>query len=386
MGLNLLAKISLDGSGFARGLDNVAHHLKGMVAGAFGVYAIEQAIHRTIEAAEEFVNGAKRMGSTVEEFQILKQAAKDSGAEVGALTGAFEKLNVARGKIAAGDKSTAKLLASFAQLGISPEQLKSQRASALVMGPISQAVRAGNQEELAKPLRDILGKGFGELMPLLKTDFDELGDKMQRFGTIMNTETAIKLKAVGDQLSILSNIIAVKLGPVLISLTEFLVVALGHLKSVYSGLKAGGTNWSEIFDALVDPYKMTKLLLKLSKKDSADAGRIAVEGQENQNAAEFNKMKEDLAKAAADLKKGGMPAFDIEGGTAKAKRMREGDSLIRVGNFLGATGNAINRIETQKVQLLTGINQNTGKTADALRNLTAGSIFNSGVMGAIFPP
>src|SRR6202142_3383334 len=58
-GLNLAATISLDGSGFERGMARIgasaASGIKNLIAGAVGVYALEAAFRKTIDTADELV-------------------------------------------------------------------------------------------------------------------------------------------------------------------------------------------------------------------------------------------------------------------------------------------------------------------------------------------
>jgi hypothetical protein len=117
MGLNLVGKVSLDGSGYEHGLKNlehavghVTHTLKGLALEAFGIYGIEQAFQKTVEAAEKLVDTSRRLGVGIEALQEFGFAAKQNGADIEALTGFIEKLNATR--------INPKKFGSFAKLGI----------------------------------------------------------------------------------------------------------------------------------------------------------------------------------------------------------------------------------------------------------------------------
>lgn len=382
MGLNLIGKIELDGAGFERGLrkagDSVSELAKTAVVAAFGFYGVEEAIRKTVETATELVNESKRLDLTVEQLQLLRQAAKDGGTEMGTLASALEKVDIARAKALGGDRAA---LDAFAKLGVSQVDLKTQTAATLFTNQISGAVKGGNVENLAPVLKEVLGKGFGELIPVLKTDFDELGDKMHRLGSIMDTETAVKLKSAGDSLDLLKNIMAADLGPALISFIEIIFSAVGKLKEfgAYLGsLSSGGVGQAiknkfkadyaqqaiDSYEAAVQggvpdflkgtskkEYDDAKTYLEEYNKKQAEAGQAALDA-----GSEFNKtvqaMREKLAKEADELThpKPIVPAIDAAKATHAARV--QSDSLVKVGNFLGSNGNTISRVDQRKINLM----------------------------------
>jgi hypothetical protein len=230
MSLKLIGEVALDGSGFEAGLKKLEHgaervsdSLKELAMAAFGIYGIEAAIHKTFETAERLVNTSKRLGVGVEQLQVLEQAAKDSGTELEGIAHAFEKIDEAREKALAGGAEGEKIMGRFRQLGISVEDLQKKNASELFQGRFAEVSRANNPEILGPIFRDIFGKGFGPIITLLQTDFEELHKKMENLGLIMSAETAVKLKGIGEEFELLSKIIVVSLGPALVSFTEWLL-------------------------------------------------------------------------------------------------------------------------------------------------------------------
>lgn len=380
MGLKLMAEIGLDGSGFERGLHHIgqeaARSVKNLAVEAFGIYGIEQAIAKTVETATDLVNESKRLDVTVEQLQLLRQAAKDGGTEMGTLASAFEKLDIARAKALSGDAAA---MTAFTKLGVSKDDLKTQTAATLFTNQISGAVKGGNVESLAPVLREVLGKGFGEIIPVLKTDFDELGDKMKRLGSIMDTETAVKLKALSDNFDLLKNILATQLGPVLLSFLEALIPVIGKIKelSAFIGaLVAGGWKkaakdfWTahqarktivghDAAQAMGLPdnaeskskFEEAKKFLEEYDEKVAEAGKAAIDA-----GSAFDKMvqgiREKLQKEADDLSHPKPINPDV--GLVKAKKLHAiaSDSLIKVGNFLGANGNTISRVDQRKISLM----------------------------------
>lgn len=387
MGLKLMAEIGLDGSGFERGLHKMQHEathsIKALAVEAFGIYGIEQAIAKTVETATELVNTSKRLDVTVEQLQLLKQAAKDGGTEMGSLASAMEKIDVARGKIMRGDKEGVKLLKDFERLGVSEKMLQTQTAATLLMGPISKTVKSENVENIALQLKEVLGKGMGQLIPVLKTDFDELGEKMHKLGSIMDTETAVKLKALGDNFELLKNIMAAQLGPVLLSLVEIIFTAIGKLKELgayigtliangvgkaakdaaqYAGAKSIVTANDEMVYSdgtkrnpySKEVYDKAKAYMEEYEDKQAEAGEAAIEeGKEwKESIDELRKKLKEESDAISHPKP--IDPEDDDEKKAKAKRLKTipSDALVKVGNFLGANGATISKVDQQKIALM----------------------------------
>ncbi len=234
MANRLMFETGLDGSGFERGLAKLgatgAASLKNFVVGAFGVYSVHQAIAKTVESADELVTASQRLDTTVEQLQVLRQAAKESRLEFGNLEKAFEGFNVARDKALSGGKEGSKMLAAFARLGMTAPMLRTETAPAAFMGQLHQTALTTNAADLDAALKQILPgvKGFGQLIPFLKTDFGALEEKMNRFGMIISTETAAKLKSVKDELGLLGQLLVTGLAPAIVAVIDGLMVGIGH--------------------------------------------------------------------------------------------------------------------------------------------------------------
>jgi hypothetical protein len=217
---------------------------------------------------------------------------------------------------------------------------------------------------------------------MLKTDFSELDGKMRMFGLLMSTDTALQLKLMGDEASMAALIVTTQLAPALVKLADWIFWFIGRVEAIGSFLKAGtqGITMNGVIRSLMNPT----VPIDFSTKGALKAAKTTIQNWD----AMTDDLHKKIADLAAELKNPKHPFFDIEGGVEKSQRMKEGDSLIRVGNFLGSTGNAISRIETQKVQLLTGINRGVDKLVTltsqeaGARGLGMGGNF----FGAVFPP
>lgn len=376
MGLNLHGTVSLDGSGFEAGLHKLGHkarefgsELRQVALQAFGIYSVEAMLHKTFETAEELVSTSKRLGVGVEQLQVLKKAASENSTELEKVAGAFEKINVAREKALSGSPLGQKLLARFGALGISQADLQSKSAQDLFLGPISQAAKTRSAEDVGPILKDILGKGAGQLIPVLQTDFGELEKKLRDMGAIMSTETAVSLKLMSEEASMLSQIIVAQLGPAMLWLAEQTYKAGGKIASAASFWGAGtarfqGTDWLKA-GALASPLGALfagPILRDLGKKFDAGAAVAAFSQTEQEWQKPLEAMKKKLAEEAERLRHPAKPTFSPDEVPEKLKKLGElkaGDDLIRVGNFLGASRAPLEVLAERQISLLQQIADNT---------------------------
>ena len=106
MAFKLQGELSLDGSGWKKGLD-AAHaglsSLKGQLAAAFSVGAITAWAKKTIEYAGHINDLSDRLGVSTDYLQEMQYVAKQAGASVDDLAAVFEKLGAARMAALGGD-------------------------------------------------------------------------------------------------------------------------------------------------------------------------------------------------------------------------------------------------------------------------------------------
>ena len=382
MGLNLQAKISLDGADFERGINRakeaVTGALRNFVIGAIGIGTVEEAFRRTIETANELVNTSKRLGVTVEQVQLLRQAAKDAGKEMDTVSTALEKINLARGKALGGDQ---KSIAAFSALGVSGADLKSKTAADLFMGEIGKKVKSVSPEQIAGPLREVLGRGAGEGIAILKTDFEELGSKMN----LISTETAAKLNELSKDFDLLSGQIIVGLAPAILVMAQACIAFANWVGSKIGGAAA----WLGARTA-VDLDAQSADINNPANKDHADAirragnhkrgfgkkdlqtGAVAAEvGVEAGFEKWMKNFQASLDEAASKLKN---PKPDFNKTQQDAASMRgahitAASSLVsRAGNFLGTNKGIIHSGGTM-VQHAAETAKHTKRTADGMEML-----------------
>jgi hypothetical protein len=360
--------------GVQNSVQGVTHHVKSLVVSAFGLYGVEQILEKTVHTAEELAIASKRLSIPVEQLQVLKQAAKESHVEFGKLQGVFEKINLARNKALGGGAGSDKLLKSFQRLGINKDDLLTKSAPDLLTHNIKGAVDTNGTNLIANQLKDVIGKSFGEITPMLQTDFEELQTKMQNLGMIMDTDTAIRLRYLGEEFSMLSQIIVTQAGPALLKFVDVVLIAIGKLRSVgsFAGGATSNISGKEFLKMLIPIYGW-KFVAQGAKKLDFNAGGKA----KDQTDAEWAKVMADFAKKMAEeaekLKHPPKPDFtsnvDVNKKEAKAEKLGQlaGNDLLKIGGGLGQTDvnyrlqrltESSNRFLAQIAKNTSGLNSN----------------------------
>jgi hypothetical protein len=368
MGLELRGSISLDGSGWEAGINKVTHSLKDLALEAAGIYTITQAITKTVELGEKLIDTSRRIGVSVEALQEFTFAARQNGSSIENLITFIERLNSAR--------INPKKFASFEKLGLG-ERERNLPVEELMM-KLSVNLRARSSQEIIGPLRDIAGRGAGELVPMLKDDLDEVREAARKLGAVMRMEDAVMLKFLADEMKILSQVILIGLAPAIVFLTE-------KMMSFVNSVKASGTFWGNLLgkpglakDAGESAGATVAYMFGLATKRDEDAIKklhqrfvdagAASEAELNDLNEATDKQKQTLLdKQKAIEKINAFPDFSEVMGEEKQKkgpRIRDNsDSLVRVGNFLGASRDVLQSLGERQVQLLQQIATNTRPAA-----------------------
>jgi hypothetical protein len=374
MALKLWGEVGLDGSGFERGLARLgataASNLKNFVIGAFGIYGVQQAIMKTVESADELVVASKRLDMTVEQLQVMRQAAMRTRTDFAYLEKAFEGFNIAKEKALSGGKEGAGFMAAFGRLGMTKEMLQSQTSATAFMGQLHQTALSANSADLDASLRKILPgfRNFGEILPFLKTDFAALEKEMSSMGAIMSGTTANELKVFKDEMGLVGTIITTQLAPWLVKLGE----AAYWLMEKFQGAGA-------FYGTLLADWAHG--IFRGSGQDAATE-RDKVTGVMDAAWAAFQKRIADLTNAA----KNPIPPNAIEekeGKAAKLKAFHEksGDSLVSVGNFLGTSRGGISGLQERLVRHTEQTAKNTSAMLIELRKRNPGHSVTGSAFG-----
>ncbi len=369
MGLNLHAKVSLDGAGFEAGIRRLEHvgthafsELKTFALQAFGVMAAERMFEKSIANAKELVTSAQKLGTSVEGFQVFRQAIQDGNGDLDTMTKLFEKLNIARDKVLNKRKGFEDVAAALKGLGVGDVKMSTEE---MIKGPLRNSALSMNVANLDPLLKMATGlKTVSDVVPFLKTDFEELGAKMQRMGTIMDTHTAVKLKILGDEFELFGKILLVKTAPALLAFTEILIKCTAGL--------SGAWLWISTFLSKVTPNmggvgglagKMPSKEFLAANPDFGQSGKTVKDAAHDANDAAkeevktfsdfLKEMKEKMKAIEEAILHPPAPTFE-DSSTAKAKsahnRVDSADSLVRVGNFLGDSQGALVGIAERHLQ------------------------------------
>ena len=382
-------RLDLDGTRFAAGLSRaeigakrfaqtVTHEIGNRLAGLFALGALERIAHKTIETTKELATASQRLGIGVEQLQVLKQAAKDANSDLDAMAKLFERIDVARAKALAGGPGSDKTLAAFRRLGVTPEDLRKITASQLVMGPIANAAKSKSPEDIIADLKEIAPglRDFGSIIPVLKTDFDELSAKMRRLGGIISTEDAVSLKMLADYVDLLGTVIISNAAPAIIWLVE-------RLYESWSIAEAGVNFFVGALYKL-DPIAIVKAWLtggvpaamaQLYKQVDLKEGKAQAEAVALERIKTLNAIKDKVAEDAEKLRHPAAPNFDVETAPAKPKSFHQAitsDSLLAVGNFLGASRDPLTRVAQQTLDEQRTTNRLLGQVIEAVKGLDGG--------------
>jgi len=267
------------------------------------------------------------------------------------------------------------ILESWSWLGVTPEMLRTKTAADLFQGPIAEKVKTTNVADLAGPLKEIFAKGFGTLIPVLKTDFEELSHKMEHLGSIMSTEAAVSVKLLAEEFGLLSNIIAAQLAPGLAKFAEFLLWSVGQIQTFGAVIGAFVGSFPNAFRAAVagidTKHKGGIIGSFLENLGSELKGVLFESGMAGVKTLFDNeKLREALAKAVAEmaekLKHPTAPTFEppeVDDKEKTKKTIKQAaiasDSLTAVGNFLGSNRSNIESIAQSQLDRLDEIARNT---------------------------
>ncbi len=357
MAFKINGSIALDGAQFKHGLQEAggeaAAFIRNFALGAVGIASVEQAFSKTIDSAEELVNTSKNLDMTVEQLQLMRQAAEENGQGFDTMTKALEKFNAVRESILTGQDKSGKQMAAMQRLGLTHDTLESQTAAQSMMGQISQTAQKSNAADIAQDLREVFGKGGDEIFGTLKTNFEELETKMKSYGAIMDTTTAVELKTFKEEMGLISQVFAAQFSPVILMFAHLLFEANAAIGSFGASL---GTWAGVIADLILHPIDFWKkgnnIKSLLGAGETADAGNDFWKGKQDQW-----KAIEQHAKDIADRLNNPKPpaVIDQEENQKKKHAVKEkeikSDSLISVGNFLGAGRSAIGDVAAQHLEV-----------------------------------
>ena len=360
MGLELVGKVSLDGSGFHAGLlgmkegaKEFASEMKNMVFQAFGVAAIGEMIRKTTELGEQIVNSAARIGISTDAFQTMGHAVQMTGADIEDLTKFVEKLNAAR--------VDPKKIDFIKHLGVSEDKLGGPVED--LVREISRIARTKSAQELGPDLLHITGQRMGgRFMNFLRSDLEALEEEARKLGLVINTQDLASLKLLADETKILSRTLTAELAPAIALLGKVVMSVINILRSTgtfFGSLFGSGAFTPRNVVALLDDMVKGRQPNEVHQETKKLLGAITTAGDASMK--EFREGSDRIEKRRAEIVKGTTPEeTPPEMPKVKEKHERVAtDSLLKVGNFLGSSTDSLTRIYQKQIHILEKIEMNT---------------------------
>lgn len=160
--------------------DSITHHLGGAVAGFLSI----EGAKRVVEYGEQIADLSKRLGISTDAVQEWDYALKMTGSSMAESVTFFEKLAVARkGALEGNEKS----ISSFNRLGVSIADLKNNRLED-VASQIARAFQSGDPQKLIADLREVGGRGAGQMVVAFREGLADLVNDAKAAGVVISEE------------------------------------------------------------------------------------------------------------------------------------------------------------------------------------------------------
>lgn len=435
------ARLDLDSSGFQQGLAKAGAslnafaggqlgHIKGMLGGAFAVGAITKLGVDAINLGGKFDDLSKRTGISAESLQALDYAAKQNGSSIESLVGGLQKLAIARQK--ALEDPNSEPAKAFNDLGISIHQVAALSPEQLFY-KIADAVKNNSAAtEKAASMTAVLGKSFGELVPMMSeggTALKTLADEARNLGIVLSESTISALDNLGDSLD-RSKMQLTSWGAS--ALEAFMAVgaiggaAIGNIKGLIDSLKGKDTPEARQFNdavgagmfvkegnagpkggggsslvtasdsdiqkfrdaqqkareqAMTDEQKIADLqqrsaikyeeAAKAYKENKAEGLRLETEGLKLATEAEALQKRVDDQKETI-AKQDAIAMRDIKEGKGVSISAPVSDNLARIGGYVGGAGSSALRVAERQEKIQEKMRDYLKKIAE--RDMTAQQI------------
>ena len=339
-------KFKADGSGYARGLEQMRGQTKkfasgvaGMLGGAFAIGGIIAATRNVIAFGSAMSDLADRTNTTVKEFMTLRDVSRDAGVNQSILERALRNVANRAQAAADGNKSYAEALE---RLGLRVDDFVKLSTAQKFETIAKAAQNATDKSESFKDVATILGERAGPmLVEVLRRVATDGMDKLSESAAIMSDETADALDNAEDSIQKFGDSVKIRIANILIMFANFRKEmkenqaiknenfrAVGMLMAE-SGVRFTGKEFKKLIDAQTDSIEKQKILNKYnlelvdlyraqrdvsggsrSKEElraAQEAQKLEVEKIKNEkiaadNIGKINKLKEkaaQLTKAAA---------------------------------------------------------------------------------------
>lgn len=207
----------IDTTGYRKGLaamrsqtESWGSGIKGTLLKAFAVGAVIAQFRKAISFGSEMSDLATRTRTTVKEFMVFRDAARDAGLEQSILERALRNTNIRIQEAVDGNKSYGD---AVRRLGLNLEELRGKSTAEKFISIAVAAEAATDKSEAFEDVADLLGQRAGPaLTEVLRRLAVEGFDKVAESATVMEDATAQALDKAEDHIQKLGDRITMAFG------------------------------------------------------------------------------------------------------------------------------------------------------------------------------
>lgn len=338
-GPSLIATLGANITGFVRDLQTAKGHAKkegegigsafgdmvsSKLSGLAGAIGLEETIRKTIEYGSKVNDLALRLGISTDAVQQWDFALQQSGSSIDAAAGFFEKLAVNRDKALKGSDAQ---IEAFKKLGLTLDQLRTMRIED-IGASIAKALELGDPQALIGPLREVGGKGAGELVAAFK---DGLAGALAE-APLISPEDIAALDRAGDAWAKLKAEFTATVAPVVAGITEGAMAVIDFARLALAVPIGALNGLIEAFSKFKDALSKGDIIGLLKEWSYGSIKDVVGGVGEAIDAVSKQQTERDKAAAAAAeaRKKNSRTAFDTEGDSKGEldKKMREAEASL----------------------------------------------------------
>ena len=308
------AKLALDASGLDRGLqsataslDRFAKQTGSVLAGAFAFDKLISGFSSAIEKGDQLQDIAEKFGVSASKLQMLGNAASVFGSGLDQVSAGLNKLSLAQQKAVSGEDGADALVATFAEVGISLEELRTMGAEDIFLRIADSFASGANDGRQFVIVNELLGKAQTDLIKVLNQGSAAIIEQGNAIG-VLSDDAISNLSELSDQIKVLQNNINMGFGNVAALLNPFikglqdaleLAVMLGvAVKEAAKGNVAGAKEIAKRASNLGTEKMAERDKAEKAKKSQ---GRGNAEREIINNQKQLEKAEKDAIKERTDL-------------------------------------------------------------------------------------
>jgi hypothetical protein len=222
------AKLALDASGLDRGLqsattslDKFAKQTGSVLAGAFAFDKLISGFSSAIEKGDQLQDIAEKFGVSASKLQMLGNAASVFGSGLDQVSAGLNKLSLAQQKAVSGEAGAEALVATFAEVGINLEELRTMGAEDIFLRIADSFASGANDGRQFVIVNELLGKAQTDLIKVLNQGSAAIIEQGNAIG-VFSDDTISSLSELSDQIKVLQNNMTMGFGNVAALLNPFI--------------------------------------------------------------------------------------------------------------------------------------------------------------------